>query len=104
MISLTCGIKKKKKFKWSYLQNRLTNRKQTYGYQRGKVGGGINWEIGVDIYTLLYIKWVTNKDLLYSTGNYTQYFIITYVGKESEIEIHRYVTESLCCILKTNTL
>ena len=23
-------------------------------------------------------------DLLYSTGNYTQYFMITYKGKESE--------------------
>ena len=30
-------------------------RKQTYGYQGGK-GGGINWETGIDIYTLLYIK------------------------------------------------
>ena len=30
-------------------------RKQTYGYQ-GIRGGGINWEIGIDIYTLLYIK------------------------------------------------
>ena len=30
-------------------------RKQSYGYQGGK-GGGINWEIGTDIYTLLYIK------------------------------------------------
>ena len=29
--------------------------KQTYGYQVGK-GGGINWETGIDIYTLLYIK------------------------------------------------
>ena len=29
--------------------------KQTYSYQRGKVGG-INWEIGIDLYTLLYIK------------------------------------------------
>ena len=27
-------------------------RKQTYGYQRGK-GEEINWELGVDIYTLL---------------------------------------------------
>ena len=25
-----------------------------------------------------------NKDLLYSTGNYTQYLVITYKGKESE--------------------
>ena len=33
-----------KKYKWTYLQkrNRLTHRKQTYGYQRGKVGVGIN--------------------------------------------------------------
>ena len=35
----------------------------------GKGGGGMNWEIGIDIYTLLYIKQITNKDLLYSTGN-----------------------------------
>ena len=32
-------------------------------------GKGINWEIGTDIYTLPYIKWVTNKNPLYSTGN-----------------------------------
>ena len=38
---------------------------------------------GIDIYTLLYIKWITNKDLLYSTGNYTQYLVITHHGKES---------------------
>ena len=89
-----------------FIKSKQTHRlgKQIYGYQRGKVGGGINWETGIDIYTLLHIKWVTNKDLLYSTGNYTQYFIITYVGKESKIEKHRYVTESLCCTLKTNTL
>ena len=29
-------------------------RKQTYDYQGGK--GGINWEIGCDIYTILYVK------------------------------------------------
>ena len=28
------------------------SRKQTYGYQRGKVGG-INWEIEINTYTLL---------------------------------------------------
>ena len=32
----------------------------------GVGGGGVmNWEIGVDIYTLIYIKWITNKNLLY---------------------------------------
>ena len=29
---------------------------------------------------------MTKKDLLYSTGNYNQYFIISYRGKESEKE------------------
>ena len=34
--------------------------------------------------TLLYIKQLTNKDLLNSTGNYIQYFDTTFKGKESE--------------------
>ena len=55
-------------------------RKQTYGYQGGW-GGGINWEIGIDIYMLLYIKQVTNKNLLYSTGNSTQYSVNDLYGK-----------------------
>ena len=28
--------------------------KQTCGYQRGNVGQGTNWELGIDIHTLLY--------------------------------------------------
>ena len=35
--------------------------------------GEINWEIGTDINTPLYIKQITNKNLLYSTGNSTQW-------------------------------
>ena len=50
---------------------------------RRKGKGGINWEIGVDIYSLPYIKQRTNKDLLYSTGNSTQYPVKTPMGKES---------------------
>ena len=30
---------------------------------------GIVTEFGMDLYTLLYLKWVTNKDLLSSTWN-----------------------------------
>ena len=55
-------------------------RKQTYGYQRGKV------EVGININTLLNIKEITNKELLYSTGNSTQYSAMTYTGKESKKE------------------
>ena len=52
---------------------------KTYLWLPGyKEWGGINWEIGIDIYTLLYIKQVTNKNPLYSTGNSTQYSIVLY--------------------------
>ena len=57
---------------------------QTYGYQRGKVGGEINQELGISLHTLLFIRQVTNKDLKYSTGNSTQYSLLTYMGKQSE--------------------
>ena len=48
-------------------------------------GGGINWEIGIDIYTLLlaYIKWVTNKNLLNNTGSPFQYSVMAYTRKEA---------------------
>ena len=29
-------------------------------------------EFGMNMYTLLCLKWITNKDLLYSTGNSAQ--------------------------------
>ena len=49
-------------------------REQTYGHQGGKVAGGggggvLNWAIGIDMYTLMCIKWMTNKDLLYKKKN-----------------------------------
>ena len=59
--------------------------KTTYGYQ-GEIGRGINWEIGIDIHILLYIKQITNKNLMYSTGNSTQYSVMAYMGKESKKE------------------
>ena len=47
----------------------------------GKEGREINWEIGIDMYTLLNIKWITNKGLPYSTWNSTQYSVIIYMEK-----------------------
>ena len=36
------------------------------GKRQGGGGGGVmNWEIGIDIYTLVCIKLMTNKDLLH---------------------------------------
>ena len=39
-------------------------------------GGGIDWEFGMDMYTLLYLKQITNKDIPYSTGDSAQYSVI----------------------------
>ena len=35
------------------------------GESGGGGAGGMNWEIGIDIYTLICIKRITNKNLLY---------------------------------------
>ena len=50
------------------------------------LGGGINQELGMTIHTLLYIRQITNKDLLYSTGSSTQYSVLTYMRREYEKE------------------
>ena len=49
---------KKKWYKWTYLQNsnRVTGVENTLIVTEGERGGGINWEIGIDIYRLLYTK------------------------------------------------
>ena len=51
-----------------------------------KVGGGegMDWEFGISRCKLLYREWIKNKVLLYSIGNYIQYSVINYNGKEYE--------------------
>ena len=61
-------------------------------------GGETNQEFEINRYTLLYIKQVNKKDLLYSTGNSTQYPVITYNGKESEKD---YVYNFAVCLKLT---
>ena len=46
-------------------------------------GEGIVREFGIDMYTLLYLKWITNKDLLYSTRNSAQYYVVDWTEGES---------------------
>ena len=95
MISLICGIYKNDTHMNLFREQKQTHkhRKQIYGYQLGKEGGGINQEFRINRYILLYTKQINNKDLLYSTGNYIQYLIVTYKGKESEKE---YICVCVC--------
>ena len=37
---------------------------------------------GIDVYTLLFLKWITNKDLLYSTENSAQCYMAAWTGGE----------------------
>ena len=68
------------------------HKNQTYGYPKGKMREGINQEFWINIHILLYIKQIINKGPLYSTGDSSQYSVITYMGKESEKEwIYIYV-------------
>ena len=44
---------------------------------------GIVREFGKVMYILLYSKWKTNKDLLYSTWNLVQCYVPMWMGGES---------------------
>ena len=54
-------------------------RGQTYScWGVGSVRG-----FGMDMYTPLLLKWITNQDLLHSTGNSAQCFVAAWMGRES---------------------
>ena len=55
----------------------------------GRVGEGIVREFGMDI--LLYLKWTTNKALLYSTGNPAQCYVAAWMGGELGENGHTYM-------------
>ena len=64
----------------------------------GKKDGGaeIVRESGIDMYTLLYFKWITNKDLLYGTSNSAQCYVAAWeFGRDC---IHVYVWLSLFAV------
>ena len=78
--------------------NSSMNQKQNHrrcGCQGGGGGGGIEWEVGVSRRKLIYIGWINNKVLLYSTGNYIQYPMISHNGKEYKKNAY-ICTKSFC--------
>ena len=60
------------------IENRLVIAKVEGG------GRGKTWKFGISRCKLVYIEWINNKLLLYSTGNYIQYPMINHNGKEYE--------------------
>lgn len=58
----------------------------------------------MDMYTMLYLKRITNKDLLSSTGNAAQRAVLVRLGGGSgENACMRAVAKSLCCPPETTT-
>ena len=70
--------------KCTYLQNRnrFTDREQACGASREGCRGGMEWEFAIWRCKFLWIEWINNKVLLYSTGNYSQHPVINHNGKE----------------------
>jgi len=69
-------------------RNRLTDIYKTKANMVTKGEKGINQELGINIHTLLYIRQITNMDLLWDS---TQYSMITYMKKEYEKDEYMYM-------------
>ena len=69
---------------------KLTSKTDLWLPKQETQGQGINQEFGINIHTQICIKKKINKDLLYNTGNSTQYYVIIYMGKESEKNKYMY--------------
>ena len=70
---------------------------------KGKHNTGDKFEeFGINIYTLLYVKQINNRNRVYRRGNSTQNSVITYMGKEHGKE-WVYVCTTDNCIPETNT-
>ena len=52
------------------------------------VEGRKDWEFGISRCKLLYVGWINNKVLLFSTGNHIQYPVISHNGKEYEKNVN----------------
>ena len=96
LVSLTC--QSKLWHKWTYLQNRtqLKQRMPIYGTKgregRGKLGV---WDEQIHTAT---IKRMNNKVLLYSTGNYIQYAIISHNGQGMKKNTCVYIWLNHCAV------
>ena len=57
----------------------------------GRWGEGRVREFGMDVYTLLCFKWITNKDLLQSNMEFYSLYVAAWMGEVFEGEwIHAY--------------
>ena len=81
-------------------RNRLTDLESELMVAGGRMGEGIVRKFRMDRYTLLCWKWITNKDILFSTGNSTQWRVAAWMGGKFGGEwMHVYVWLSSFAVL-----
>ena len=88
----------KKWYKWIYKTETDSQTSSTSLWLlSGRVREGIVIEFEMSIYTLLYLKWITNKDLLQSTWSSAQCHVAAWMGGgfEGRLDTCVCVTESL---------
>ena len=66
-------------------------------------GEGIVRDFGKVMYMLPYLKWITNKGLLYSTWNSAQCYVLAWMGVEGRMATYIYIAECLCYLPETTT-
>ena len=73
--------------------------------QQGRMGVRDSWGIWINMYTLLYLKWITNKVLLHGTGNSAQCYMAALDRREvwGRTDTCICMAESLCCPTATIT-
>ena len=69
---------------------------------RVRMGEGIAREFRVDMHTLLDLKWITSKDVLYSTWHSAQCYVAAWMGGVwGRIDKCIYMAESVHCSPET---
>ena len=70
---------RKRTYDFAVIRNDIN---ELMGCWREGWGEGIVREFWMDRYTLLYLKQITNKDLLYTIGNSAQCYVAAWMGGE----------------------
>ena len=91
MTPLIYGIEKKW-HKWIYKAETHRLREWIYACLGGRIELKSVGEFWMGMYTLLYLKWITKKDLVYSTWNSVHCYVAAWMGGELAGEwTHGYV-------------
>ena len=80
ILQLKINLKGNNKNRLTHIENRLVVAKRD--------GGEEDWEFGISRCKQLHIRWINSEVLLRSTGNCTQYPVISHMEKNMKMNNH----------------